>query len=62
LESIVRRQGARFDLELIRLWGSGFAELKQSPDLLRPFEEAVSPWAGAATGGPAHSVPPGCDR
>jgi len=60
LESIVRRQGARLDLELIRRWGREFAELKQSPDVLRSFEEALP--ASARAGGAAHSAPPGCDR
>jgi hypothetical protein len=40
VESIVRRQGARLDVELIRLWGRQFAELKEDSDLLRRFEEA----------------------
>lgn len=39
MEGIVRRQGARLDVELIRRWGRQFAELKEDPDLLRPFEE-----------------------
>ena len=38
---IVRRQGARLDVALIRRWGREFAELKEDPDLLRPFEEAL---------------------
>jgi hypothetical protein len=41
VDGIVRRQGARLDLDLIRRWGREFAELKQDPDLLRPFEEAL---------------------
>ena len=40
LEGIVRRQGPRLDVELIRRWGREFAELKEDPDLLRPFDEA----------------------
>lgn len=39
LESVVIRQGNRFDI--IRRWGGVFAELKEDPDLLRPFEAAV---------------------
>ena len=38
--SIVRCQGRRLDVDLIRRWGSEFAELKEQPDLLRPFEDA----------------------
>ena len=38
MESIVRRQGARLDVERVRRWGREFAELKEDPDLLRPFE------------------------
>lgn len=40
VEGIVRRQGARLDVELIRGWGRQLAELKEDPDLLRPFENA----------------------
>lgn len=38
---IVQRQGGRLDLARIRQWGARFVELKEDPDLLRPFEEAV---------------------
>lgn len=38
VEGIVRRQGRRLDIECIRRWGREFAELKEDPDLLRPFE------------------------
>ena len=41
MEGVVRRQGARLDVELIRRWGREFAELKEDPDLLRPFEDAL---------------------
>ncbi len=41
IEGIVRRQGRRLDVERIRRWGREFAELKEDPDLLRPFEEAL---------------------
>ena len=41
LESVVIRQGNRLDLDIIRRWGGVFAELKEDPDLLRPFEAAV---------------------
>jgi hypothetical protein len=39
VEGIVRRQGRRLDVECIRRWGRELAELKEDPDLLRPFEE-----------------------
>jgi hypothetical protein len=41
IESIVRRQGRRLNVELIRRWGREFAELKEDPDLLRPFEDVL---------------------
>lgn len=41
IEGIVRRQGHKLDVELIRRWGREFAELKEDPDLLRPFEVAL---------------------
>jgi hypothetical protein len=41
MEGIVRRQGAHLDVEVIRRWGSLFAELKEDPDLLRPFEQTL---------------------
>ena len=41
IEGIVRRQGSRLDVDRIRRWGWEFAELKEDPDLLRPFEEAL---------------------
>jgi hypothetical protein len=37
---IVRRQGSKLDAVRIRHWGAQFAELKEDPDLLRPFEDA----------------------
>lgn len=39
---VVRRQGARLDVDRIRQWGRQFAELKEDPDLLRPFEDALA--------------------
>jgi hypothetical protein len=39
LEGIVRRQGQRLDVDRIRHWGRIFAELKEEPNLLRPFED-----------------------
>ncbi len=41
VEGIVRRQGSRLDVDRIRRWGREFAELKEDPDVLRPFEEAL---------------------
>jgi hypothetical protein len=38
---IVERQREKLDLARIRHWGAQFAELKEEPDLLRPFEEAL---------------------
>lgn len=38
---IVRRQRGRLDVDLVRRWGREFAELKEDPDLLRPFEDAL---------------------
>jgi hypothetical protein len=41
METVVRRQGSRLDLTRIRRWAAEFAEIKEDPDLLRPFEAAV---------------------
>ena len=41
MAGIVRRQGARLNVEFVRRWGREFAELKEDPDLLRPFEDAI---------------------
>ena len=38
IESIVRRQRTGLDVERIRRYGALFAELKEEPELLRPFE------------------------
>jgi hypothetical protein len=38
---IVQRQGRRLDVARIRYWGTQFAELKEDPDLLRPFEDSL---------------------
>lgn len=32
------KKGTRLDVGLVRRWGREFAELKEDPDLLRPFE------------------------
>ncbi len=37
---IVARQGRKLDVQRIRHWGAQFADLKEDPDLLRPFESA----------------------
>lgn len=42
IEGIVRRQGRRLDVERIRRYGALFADVKEEPELLRPFEEV---WA-----------------
>jgi hypothetical protein len=39
--SVVARQRGNLDVERIRRWGREFAELKEDPDLLRPFEDAL---------------------
>jgi hypothetical protein len=39
--SVVRRQRHHLDIERIRYWGGQFAELKQDPDLLSAFEDAL---------------------
>lgn len=41
VEGIVRRQAGSLDVDVIRRWGTVFAELKEDPDLLRPFEAAL---------------------
>lgn len=41
MAGIVRRQGAQLNVEFVRRWGLEFAELKEDPDLLRPFEDAI---------------------
>lgn len=47
VDGIVRRQGNRLSVELVRRWGREFAALKEDPDLLRPFEDA---WRKAQAG------------
>jgi hypothetical protein len=44
VESVVRRQAHRLDVELVRRWGAIFAEIKEEPELLRPFENALRKW------------------
>ena len=38
---IVARQGRKLDVARIRNWGRAFAEIKEDPDILRPYEEAI---------------------
>lgn len=42
IEGIVRRQGANLDVERIRRYGVLFAELKEEPELLHPFEQSLT--------------------
>lgn len=35
---VVHRQGTRLDVERVRAWGRIFADIKEDPELLRPFE------------------------
>jgi hypothetical protein len=46
VEGIVQRQRDRLDVDRIRHWGRIFAELKDDPDLLRPFEDVWHKIAG----------------
>lgn len=41
ITSVVRRQHRKLDVARIRHWGGQLADLKEDPDLLRPFEEAL---------------------
>ena len=41
MDGVVRRQGSRLDVDAVRRWGREFAELKEDPDLLRPFEDIL---------------------
>ena len=41
VESIVRRQADRLDVSACRRWGREFADLKEDPDLLRPFDAVL---------------------
>ena len=42
IEGVVRRQGSRLDVERIRRYGALFAELKEEPELAKPFEAALA--------------------
>ena len=46
IEGIVRRQRAGLDIDRIRRYGEMFAELKEEPALLGPFERALAPARG----------------
>ncbi len=41
ITGIIHRQRPTLDVDRIRHWGHQFAELKEEPDLLRPFEDAL---------------------
>ena len=41
LDGIVRRQAGQLDVELIRRWVAGFADVLENPDLGRPLERAL---------------------
>lgn len=41
ITGIVHRQKGRLDIDRIRHWGRQFADLKDDPDFLRPFEDAL---------------------
>jgi hypothetical protein len=41
VHAVVHRQRASLDRERVRAWGRQFAELKEDPDLLQPFETAL---------------------
>ncbi len=42
VQRVVDRQAPKLDIERIRRWGEVFAELKEDPDLLRPFEKSLA--------------------
>lgn len=42
IEGIGRRQGADLDVERIRRYGVLFAELKEEPELVHPFEQSLT--------------------
>lgn len=42
IEGIVRRQGRKLDVDRIRRYGALFADLKEDPDLSRPFEVSLA--------------------
>jgi len=41
IEGIVARQRGKLDVGWVRQWAEAFAELKEDPDLSRPFEAAL---------------------
>ncbi|HEX5474081.1 MAG TPA: nucleotidyl transferase AbiEii/AbiGii toxin family protein [Vicinamibacterales bacterium] len=41
IAGVVRRQMPHLDVEEVRRWGRQFAEVKEDPGLLRPFEDAL---------------------
>lgn len=49
MEGVVTRQAGRLDVERIRDWVAVLGELKEDPDIGRPFERALaSPTGGTA--------------
>ena len=42
IEGIVQRQRRKLDVDRIRRYGALFADLKEDPDLLRPFEVSLA--------------------
>jgi predicted nucleotidyltransferase len=45
IRTVVIRQGRRLDVDRVRRWLQVFAELKEDPDLARPFEDALCKYA-----------------
>ena len=41
IATVVNRQGRRLDVERVRRWLRVFAELKEDPDIGRPFEDSL---------------------
>ncbi len=41
IDGIVRRQAGQLDADRVRHWGGIFAEIKEDPDLLGPFDDAL---------------------
>ena len=48
IKGIVNRQRPKLDLAYVRHWLATFAEIKDDPDLGRPFEDALKAAAAAA--------------
>jgi predicted nucleotidyltransferase len=41
IQNVVRSRRASLDVDRVREWGRQFADVKEDPDLLRPFEDAL---------------------